>query len=239
MDHPNAGVFVDGPVVHHFETCGWRGYRPGAKEMQQTPWDICAGQSPLDPMWLATEGGGAEGTASYLAHAARDSDEFYNESTPTWWIPGRYYDLRDTWCSFYLKEIEPISVADGYLPYLFIAAYMPGGLPRPNHRLSCWYLPEPLVVGQGEWAYNERQLVNDPARWINYHSTDTSDSLDNVLAHCGFIGWMYFNPAAERQPYVGVRATGVMGWDEMRFNLNAEDLDDLRAGRPLKNALEL
>jgi len=81
--------------------------------------------------------------------------------------------------------------------------------------------------------------VNDPERWINYHSTDASDSLDEVLAHCGFIGWMYFNPAATRQPYVGVRATGVMGWDEMRFNLNADDLDDLHAGRPLKNALEL
>ena len=62
-------------------------------------------------MWLATEGGGAEGPAGYLAHTAKDSDEFYNESTPTWWIPGRYYDLRDTWSTFYLKEIEPITVA--------------------------------------------------------------------------------------------------------------------------------
>jgi len=31
----------------------------------------------------------------------------------------------------------------------------------------------------------------------------------------------------------------VMGWDEMRFNLKQCDLDDLHAGRPLKNELDL
>jgi hypothetical protein len=240
LSYPNAGVFVDGPVVHHFDQCGWRGYRPGAQEMKQKPWDICkGGDVPLDPMWLATEGGGAEGTPGYLAHAGHDDDEFYNESTPTWWIPGRYYDLRDTWCTFYLKEIEPITVASGYKPCLFLAAYMPRGLPRPNHRLSCWYLPEPLQVGKGEWAYNEIHLANDPSRWITYYSIDAADTLDAVLAHCGFIGWMYLNDAIEDHPYRGVNATGVLGWDEMRYNLKAADLEDLRAGRPLKNALEL
>lgn len=238
MDCPNAGVFVDGPVVHHFDQCGWRGYRPGAREMQQKPWDICAGQSPLDPMWLTTEGG-AEGRPGYLAHKAHDADEFYNESTPTWWIPGRYYDLRDTWCTFYLKEIEPITVVPGYRPCLFVAAYMPKGLPRPDHRLSGWYIPEPLKVGKGEWAYNEIHLVNDPSKWINYHSADPADTLDEVLAHCGFIGWMYMNDARKGQPSHGVRATGVMGWDEMRYNLKPSDMKDIRAARPLKNALEL
>lgn len=239
MDHPSAAVLVDGPVVHHFDQCGWRGYRPGAKEMQQNPWDICAGQSPLDPMWLATDGGGAEKTSGYLAQAARGADEFYNESTPTWWIPGRYYDLRDTWCTFYLKEIEPISVAPGYKPYLFIAAYMPMGLPRPNHRLSCWYIPEKLKVGRGEWALNEIFLSSDASKWINYHSSDGRDTLDDVLAHCGFIGWMYMNDAKKDQPFRGVQATGVMGWDEMRFNLEEADMADLHAGRPLRNVLEL
>jgi hypothetical protein len=234
----NNAMFIDGPVVHHFDQCGWRGYRPGAKEMQQQPWDICAGQSPLDPMWLAT-GEGAEGTSGYLAQRAQDADEFYNESTPTWWIPGRYYDLRDTWCTFYLKEIEPIHVAPGYRPCLFVAAYMPNGLPRPNHRLSCWYIPESLQVGQGEWAYNELHLINDPSKWVNYHSTDPADTLDEVLAHCGFIGWMYMNDKRKDQPFRGVHATGVMGWDEMRYNLKSADIANLRAGRPLKNALDL
>jgi len=238
VDHPNADAFVNGPVVHHFDSCGWRGYRPGAKEMQQIPWDICAGQSPLDPMWLASDGG-AEGSSGYLAQRAEASDEFYNESTPTWWIPGRYYDLRDTWCSFYLKELEPISVTEGYIPYLFIAAYMPGGLPRPNHRLSCWYLREPLEVGKGEWAFNERRLVNDPARWVNYHSADPGDTLDEVLAHCGFIGWMYLQSGIGTRGYTGVNATGVIGWDEMRFNMTDDDRADLQEGRPLRNALVL
>ncbi|MGH2558685.1 MAG: hypothetical protein ACRDJH_06445 [Thermomicrobiales bacterium] len=239
MAHPSAGVFVDGPVVHHFDECGWRGYRPGAKEMQQKPWDICASQATLDAMWLATEGGGAEGTPGYIAQSAANADEFYNESTPTWWIPGRYYDLRDTWCSFYLKEIEPITVAPGYRPCLFIAAYMPKGLPRPHHRLSCWYLPDTLAIGKGEWASNEIHLANDPSRWVNYHSADAADTLDEVLAHCGFIGWMYMSEAKTNQPFQGVQANGVIGWDEMRFNLKDPDLEDLRAGRALKNALEL
>jgi hypothetical protein len=239
MAHLNLDTYIDGPVVHHFDEPGWRAYRPGAWEMKQKPWDTCAGQSPLDPMWLATEGGGANGTSGYMAHRAVDSDEFYNESTPTWWIPGRYYDLRDTWTSFYLKEIEPITVADGYKPYLFIAAYMPAGLPRPNHRLSCWYLPQELTVGQGEWALNELKLVNDQNTWVQYHCSDTEDTLDEVLSHCGFIGWMYFDPSKPVGAYLGVHGNGVMGWDEMVYNLKDSDLEDLRAGRPLKHALVL
>jgi hypothetical protein len=239
VDHPSSAVFVDGPVVHHFDSCGWRGYRPGAKEMQQIPTDICGGQAPADPMRLATEGGGAEGTPGYIIQSAHDANEFYCESTPTWWIPGRYYDLRDTWCSFYLKEFESITVAPGYRPCLFVAAYMPSGLPRPNHRLSCWYIPEPLRIGQGEWAFNEIHLTNDPDRWINYHSIDAADTLDEVLAHCGFIGWMYMSDTATGSAGQGVQANGAIGWDEMRYNLKDTDLEDMRAGRPLKNVLEL
>jgi hypothetical protein len=254
MDHPNAGAFVDCPVVHHFDECGWRGFfvtDPCAAEMQHKPSDICAGQSPVNPMWLATEGGGAEGTPGYLAHAARDqADRFYNESTPTWWIPGRYYDLRDTWCTFYLKEIAPITVAPGYTPHLFACAYMPNGIPGPDARLCCWHIAEPLMIGQGEWAYNEIHVANDPSEWVNYYLADDADTLDGTLAHCGFIGWMYYSSDKRDYPYrpvqgtgvmgwKSVRATGILGWDEMRYNLKAADFEDLRAGRPLKNALVL
>ncbi len=237
---PNADVMFDGPVVHHFDQPGWRGWRPGAKEMAVKPWDILAAQSLLDQIELVTGGGGANGSSGYVRQIGNDSDEFYCESTPTWWIPGRYYDLRDSWCTFYLKELEPITVAPGYNPCMFIAAYMPEGLPRENHRLSCWYMPPTLKVGKGEWAYNEVKLANDPSKWVQYgRNNPPEDTLDTTLAHCGFIGWMYMTDADVPHPYTGVHATGVIGFDEMCFNLKDSDLADLKAGRPLKRALVL
>ena len=60
--------------------------------------------------------GGANGTPGYTALEAYDAQEFYAESTPIWWAPGRTFDLRNTWTTFYLKELEPIRVAPGYEP---------------------------------------------------------------------------------------------------------------------------
>lgn len=50
MRDPNAHAYVNGPVVHHFDAPGWRGYRPGATEMKSVPWDTCAavGEWPGD-----------------------------------------------------------------------------------------------------------------------------------------------------------------------------------------------
>ena len=101
-------------------------------------------------------------TCMTLGMLTRDqADRLYNESTPTWWIPGRYYDLRDTWCTFYLKEIEPITVSPGFTPHLFTCAYLPGGIPGPDARLCCWHVAEPLTIGKGEWAYNEVFVANE------------------------------------------------------------------------------
>jgi hypothetical protein len=232
-DYQHAHVFVDGPVIHHFDHYGWGAWRPGRTWLKEYATDICKSMSPVDTCRYSTEGGGAENTPGYLSLTVENADEFYAESAPTWWIPGRYYDLRDTWAAFHLKEIEPIRVAPGYEPHLFIAAYMPKGLPRT--RLSCWYLYEPLKVGKGEWVYQEVHLTTDERKWGNYYTANpTEDTLAEVLSHCGFIGWMYMKDKA----FTGVQATGTMGWDEVRYNLKAADLEDLHAGRPLKNALE-
>ncbi len=112
---PNAAAYGNGPVVHHFEDFGLRAYRPDSRSLRRYPLDSCKSM-PLDACYLATEGGGAEGTTGYLALEAYDAFEFYAESTPVWWIPGRLFDLRNTWATFYLKEIEPITVAPGYAP---------------------------------------------------------------------------------------------------------------------------
>jgi len=236
-DYEHDHIFVDGPVVHHFDRPGWGAWRPGRTFFHGQPTDICKSMSPVDSCYFGTDGG-ANGTPGYLAQDADDADEFYAESAPTWWIPGRFYDLRDTWCVQYLKEIAPVRVAPGYQCRIFIAAYMPKGLPRKNHRLSCWYLKEPLQIGRGEWAYNEHLLVNDPSKWVNYHSLNPQeDTLDEVLAHCGFIGWMYTSDEREKQAYKGVHGNGTIGWDAFHFNLKRADLQDLKAGRPLKNSL--
>ena len=230
-ESPNAGAYVNGPVVHHFEEFGLRAYRPDSHYLRRYPLDSCKAM-PLDACYLATAGGGAAGTPGYLALEAYDAFEFYAESTPAWWTPGRLFDLRDTWATFYLKAIAPITVAEGFAPHLFIAAYMPHGRARPRW-LSGWYLKEPLVVGTDDWAYNEVCLTTDASRWIDYNQNPPELTLDLALAQCGFIGWMYLKGRRLR----GVQATGIMGWDEFRFNLTAADLPAARAGVDPAHAL--
>ncbi len=231
-ESPNASAFVNGPVVHHFEEFGLRAYRPDDRSyLRRSPLDSCKSM-PLDACYLATEGGGAEGTPGYLALEAYDAFEFYAESTPVWWIPGRLYDLRNTWSTFYLKEIAPITVAEGFTPHLFIAAYVPHTR-AANMHLSAWYLKETLAVGKDDWAYNEVLLTTDADKWVNYTSNPPEDTLDLALGQCGFIGWMYMKDKLFR----GVQATGTMGWDEFKFNLTDADLAAARAGQELPHAL--
>jgi hypothetical protein len=237
-DYEYDALFRDGPVVHTFDRPGWGAWRPGRGFFHLQPTDTCKSMSPEDSCYYGTEGGGADGTPRYLAQDANDADQFYAESAPTWWIPGRFYDLRDTWATMYLKEVKPVTVAPGYTCNLFIAAYMPSGLPRVGHRLCCWYMRKPLTVGKGEWAYNQVYVANDPGVWTMYSKNNPpEDTLDETLAHCGFIGWMYLNDQATSEPYRGVHGHGTVGWDEFRYNLKRSDLDDLKAGRPLANAL--
>jgi len=55
-----------------------------------------ASQSPVGNMHVATRGGGANGTARYLALRGVNSDQFYAEATPRWYRPRQALDLRDT-----------------------------------------------------------------------------------------------------------------------------------------------
>lgn len=234
-ERPSASAYVDGPVVHHFERPGSRSTRPDWRHQPLLPLDSIKSM-PLDWAYLATEGGGAEGTPGYLALEAYGALEFYAESAPIWWIPGRLFDLRNTWTTFYLKEIEPITVAEGWHPHLFIGARVPSL--RQTRRLSAWYLKEPLAVGKGAWARNEVFLTTDVSKWENYtENTDNrpEETLDMTLGQCGFIGWMYLKGHTFR----GVNATGVIGWDEFRFNLQSSDLERLRSGKPLDHVLEV
>lgn len=231
-ESPNAGAFVNGPVIHHFEEFGLRAYRPDQRTfLRRNPLDSCKSM-PLDACYLATDGGGAEDTPGYLALEAYDALEFYAESTPVWWIPGRLYDLRETWATFYLKAVTPITVADGFTPHLFIAAYVPHSRATTLH-LSAWYLRAPLQVGAGAWASNEVFLSTDERDWVNYTSNPLHEGLDVALGQCGFIGWMY----TRGKDFRGVQATGTIGWDEFCFNLTAADLAARRAGQPLAHAL--
>jgi hypothetical protein len=168
--------------------------------------------SPANAFYLTTEGGGAEGTPGYLALPAEDSDQFYIESTPVWWTPSTTFDLRQTEVSFYLRELQTITVASGYAPYLFTGAYV-----GETKYISCWRRLTPLVVGQNEWALNRLVLVPDESLWLNYGCTHPDDrpSLECVLSRCGFIGVMYQNGSSHK----GVHATGVLGLDEFRYNI--------------------
>jgi hypothetical protein len=230
---PAVGAFANRPVVHHFDDRSWRSYRPGCSELQEHPSEILASQSPLDHVFLATESGGALGTSGYAALPGVDADQFYAESTPIWWIPARIYDLRDTWATFYLKEIAPLTVAPGYEPHLFIAANVPTAEVARGFAIDGWYVRAALTVGKGDWAYNEVFLANDPAAWVHY--VDRTDTLEWTLGHCGYVGWMYLKD----KDFRGVHATGVLGWDELCFNLGPGDLERVRAGLPLANALTL
>src|SRR5712692_9517189 len=234
---PNQRAFVDGPAYHYFDALSWRAWRPrrpgaGGENLRRNPLDICKSM-PLDECYLATEGSGAEGTPGYLALDGDDADEFYAESAPIWWTPARLFDLRNTWATFFLKEIRPITVAPGYAPHLFIAAYMPNVRP-PRTRISGWYLKETLKVGRSEWSFNQVLLTTDEDKWVNYHSTNpVEDTLERVLHQCGFIGWLY----TKDKHFQGVHASGTMGWDELRFNLKTRDLNDLRDGKAIPHAL--
>ncbi|MSP13038.1 MAG: hypothetical protein EXR62_08770 [Chloroflexi bacterium] len=164
-----------------------------------------ASQSPLNAWYIVTDGNGANGSQGYLALPGREADQFYAESTPYWWTPSTTFDLRDTEVSFYLQEIEPITVAPGYRPYVFIDDYIPGG------DYCGWYIKQPLTVGQGEWAYNRVILANDESAWVRYSN---NRSLDQVLSTVGFIGVMYIKDTACQ----GVNATGVLGIDKFEYH---------------------
>src|SRR5215210_1019822 len=122
FEAPNAGAYHEGPVIHRFEEFGLRGHRNDNRYMRHNPIDTLKSM-PLDWIYFATEGGGANGTPGYTALEAYDAQEFYAESAPVWWIPGRLFDLRNTWATMYLKEIRPITVAAGYQPYLFMGGF--------------------------------------------------------------------------------------------------------------------
>lgn len=165
-----------------------------------------ASQSPLNQMHIATEGGGAEGTASYLALVGTNSDQFYAEATPRWYRPRVALDLRNTRTRFYLKAIKPVTVANGYHPYLFIDDF-----DDVTNTYCGWYLSKPLRVGK-DWTPNDLALRNDESLWTRYSS---DRPLDTVLGRVGFIGVMYLRGIE----YKGVNANGILGIDEFRYNL--------------------
>jgi hypothetical protein len=171
-----------------------------------------ASQSELNQFEIRTDGQGANGSVGYLALIGTDSDEFYIESTPYWWENITECDLRDTYTTFYLKALEPITVAEGYLPYLFISNHeIDAEYAKTYGSGQCgWIVSEPLTVGQDDWAFNEVNLANDESLWTRYHG---GRSLDTVLGNCGYIGVMYLKGTN----YMGVQANGVLGWDEFAY----------------------
>jgi hypothetical protein len=196
-------------IHHSFDQPSNRALRPGFSYLSKTPSELWASQSPLDKMYLATEGGGAAGTPGYLALPGENADEFYAESTPYWWVPSQTFDLRGTRVSFYLKEIRPISVAAGYEPRLFVADYVPGG----GYGTSI--LKQPLKVGKnGEWVFNELELKAEPSLWIENKRRD----IGVVLSQVGFIGVSYHDLVNSK----GAHATGILGIDEFKFNIHAK-----------------
>lgn len=165
-----------------------------------------ASQSPLNAFYLDTKGGGACGTKSYLALPGNHSDQFYAEASPIWERPRLTHDLRDTRATFYLKALSPITVNDGYKPYLFIDDW------DDNDKTLCgWYQHEPLTVGD-DWTLNTVDLVNDESKWTRYSNTRP---LDTVLSRVGFIGVMYLSGI----DYKNVNACGILGIDEFTFDL--------------------
>ena len=229
---PSETAYHDGPAVLHFERPGTRSTRPDWRATPYSPIDSCK-VMPLDWCYLSTEGGGAAGSQGYLRLEAYNAFEFYAEAAPVWWVPGRLFDLRDTWTTFYLKQIEPITVEPGWQPQIFIAATMPPG-DKPA-RLSGWYMKDTLDMGSGDWTYNEVLLTNDPSKWENYSNNPPEDTLDLALATCGFLGWGYRNGNIGR----GAQAWGVVGWDEFWFNLKESDLRRLKSGLPVEHVLEV
>ena len=168
-----------------------------------------ASQSPLNAHYVTRGGGGAEGTAGYLALPGSHADQFYAEATPQWYASPQALDLRDTRVSLWLKAVTPIRVAPGYRPHLFIDDF-----DDPNHSYCGWYVTEPLRVGV-DWLLNDVDLRNDPSLWTRYSE---NREIDTVLARVGFIGVMYLNGTAFR----GVDACGILGIDELRYGMPLE-----------------
>ena len=133
-------------------------------------------------------------------------------STPVWWTPSTTFDLRDTTATFYLKELEKITVAEGYAPYVFIAAYI-----DDTRYLTTWRQLQEVSIGVGEWEFNRIALRVEASQWLNYACThpDRRPGLDYALSHCGFFGIMYQNGPEFRR----VHASGVLGLDELRYNM--------------------
>lgn len=168
-----------------------------------------ASEFPLNTFHICQDGGGANGSAGYLALPVQDAPEFYAESTPYWWETSTTFDLRDTRASFFLKELEPITVNEGYRPRLFIADYEPG------HGYCGWDRRQELTVGVGEWVFNDVELVADESAWARYSN---ERDLDRVLSRVGFIGIRYAVDHGRK----GVGATGVLGIDEFSYNLKSD-----------------
>ena len=133
-------------------------------------------------------------------------------------MPTTTFDLRDTLTSFYLKEVETITVADGYVPYRFIAAYI-----DDTKYLTTWRLLEEVTIDKDDWELNRFVFRADDSEWLNdggSHPEERSN-LDYALSHCGFIGVM-----CQKGPeFHEVNANGVMGLDEMRYNLSLAATD--------------
>ncbi len=165
-----------------------------------------ASEYPLNTFHLSQDGGGANGSPGYLVLPVCDAPEFYAESTPQWWEQTTTFDLRGTRASFYLKQIAPITVNEGYGPRLFIADYERG------HGYCGWDLRAQIVVGIEDWVFNEVELVNDESAWARYSN---ERDLDQVLSRVGFIGIRYGVDHGRK----GVGATGALGIDEFTYDL--------------------
>ena len=169
-----------------------------------------ASQSPLNQMHVASDGGGANGTRSYLALVGNDSDQFYAEATPRWQRPRQALDLRNTRVSVYLKAVTPIRVNAGYTPHLFVADY-----DEASHTYCGWRHAQVLDVSD-HWTGNVIDLVEDESHWTHRDrgvAVQGHRPLSQVLAQAGFIGVIYHKDGQ----HTGVGATGILGIDEFSY----------------------
>ncbi|MBM3265448.1 MAG: hypothetical protein FJY97_18785 [candidate division Zixibacteria bacterium] len=197
FDEPDSFEVKKAYYSHRPKTWDWQG-----------EW---ASQSPLNVVYQAFEGGGAQDTPGYLALPGAHADQFYVETTPVWKRPRETHDLRNTRTTFYLKAISPILTEPGYAPHLFIADVVFLDDIEYRHNITGWFVRKPLDIGP-EWTFNTVDLQNDEAMWTCYGGPH---SLDKVLGGTGFIGVMYLRGIE----YRGVNARGVLGLDEFRYNI--------------------
>lgn len=168
---------------------------------------VYASQSPLNQMRVVRDGKGANGSQGWLALEGTNSDQFYAEDAPRWHRPRKAYDLRGTGVSVWLKAVGPLAIAPGYEPFIFIDDYN-----EAENSYCGWYRTLALRVGE-DWTFNEVDLPNDEKRWLRY--SPSARSLEAVLSNVGFIGVMYLRG----KDFKGVNATGILGIDELRYNL--------------------